>query len=97
MVKAVLNSLEREAKKKNSKLESYEIPLAIHLEPAPWLPETGLVTPTLKLKRLKLREHYEHVIARLYRPDADGTDDGAPILTTSEVCSLCTLCVVSYV
>ena len=97
VVKAVLNSLEREAKKKNSKLESYEVPLAIHLEPAPWLPETGLVTPTLKLKRLKLREHYKHVIARLYEPDAGGTSDGAPILTTSEVCSLCTLCVVSYV
>ena len=51
VVEAVLNSLKQEAKKKNSKLESYEIPLAIDLEPAPWLPETGLVTPTLKLKR----------------------------------------------
>ena len=98
VVEAVLNSLKQEAKKKNSKLESYEIPLAIHLEPAPWLPETGLVTPTLKLKRLKLREHYKHVIARLYRPNTDGTVDGPHVLTISEVrmltvCTARELCV----
>jgi len=78
VVEAVLHSLEREAKKKNSKLASYEIPLAIYLEPEPWLPDSGLVTPTLKLKRLKLREHYKHVIARLYTPNDDGADDGSP-------------------
>ena len=91
-MKGVLNSLKQAAKKKNSKLESYEIPLAIHLEPAPWLSETGLVTPTLKLKRLKLREHYKHVIARLYRPNADGTEDGPPDWITFEVRMLAVRC-----
>ena len=75
VVQAVINSIVQEAKK--GKLASYEIPLAIHLEPEPWLPDSGLVTPTLKLKRQALREHYKRVIARLYgQDDIDEDPDG---------------------
>ena len=52
---------------KEGKLASSEIPSATHLEPEPWLPTSGLVTPTLKLKRPKLRERYTHAIKQLYQ------------------------------
>ena len=32
----------------------------------PWTVESGLLTPTLKLKRAKVREHYEDRVAELY-------------------------------
>ena len=74
-VDEVLNSMIKEARKEN--LAGYEISLAIRLEPEPWLPDSGLVTPTLKLKRQALREHYKRVIARLYgQEDIDEDPDG---------------------
>jgi long-chain acyl-CoA synthetase len=34
-----------------------------------WTPQSGLVTPTLKLRRSRLQQHYREVVASLY---ADG-------------------------
>lgn len=36
---------------KAGKLTKVDTPVAVHLETEPWLPETGLVTDALKLKR----------------------------------------------
>lgn len=38
----------------------------IHLEPTPFTPENGVLTPTLKLKRNEAREMYKQVIGDLY-------------------------------
>jgi len=38
----------------------------IHVALEPWTVELGLITPTLKLKRAKLFEHYQVVIEELY-------------------------------
>ena len=65
VIKVVRDSMVKEAKR--GKLVSSEIPSAIYLEPEPWLPDSGLVTPTLKLKRPKLREHYTHAIEQMYQ------------------------------
>ena len=46
---AVLANLRECAK--TGKLTKVDTPIAVHLETEPWLPETGLVTDALKLKR----------------------------------------------
>ena len=51
--------------KKNG-LHGFEIPKAIHLEVEPFTAENGLTTPTFKLKRPQLKNHYEDVINEMY-------------------------------
>lgn len=48
------------------KLKGFEIARAIHLESEPWTVENEFVTPTFKLKRPQLKEHYKPVIDKLY-------------------------------
>ncbi|KAI6235242.1 Arachidonate--CoA ligase [Aphelenchoides besseyi] len=52
---------------KQNKLNSIEQIKTIWLEPTPWSVENGMLTPTFKSKRPKLREHYRTVISDLYK------------------------------
>jgi long-chain acyl-CoA synthetase len=52
-----------------SGLRSFEIPRAVALEHEAWDVESGLMTPTFKLKRPQLGKKYEAVVAALYKAD----------------------------
>ena len=47
-------------------LERFEVPRALALVPEVWLPDSGLVTAALKLRRNVILRHYRGVIDRLY-------------------------------
>ncbi|KAL6071471.1 Long chain acyl-CoA synthetase 7 peroxisomal [Balamuthia mandrillaris] len=49
------------------KLAGFEQIKAIHLEPQEFSVESGLITPTFKLKRPGLKSHYEEVLQELYK------------------------------
>lgn len=51
--------------KKNG-LHGFETPKAIYLESEMFTAENGLTTPTFKLKRPQLKDHYEDQINELY-------------------------------
>jgi len=61
---AVLREVQNHAKK--SRLEKFEIPGAVTLTSIEWLPESGLVTAAMKLKRKPLTDHYDNDIKRMY-------------------------------
>ena len=61
---AVLREVTLHAKK--SRLEKFEIPGAVTLTDIEWLPETGLTTAAMKLKRKPLSDHYDLDIKRMY-------------------------------
>ncbi|KAH7971733.1 hypothetical protein HPB52_002390 [Rhipicephalus sanguineus] len=54
-----------------SGLQKTEVPLKIKLCPEEWMPDSGLVTPTLKLRRKPLQMHYQRDIDEMYRPAED--------------------------
>ncbi len=51
--------------KKNG-LHGFETPRAIYLESEPFSPDNGLSTPTFKLKRPQLKDHYQKQIDDMY-------------------------------
>ena len=48
-------------------LEKFEVPTRVSLEAAPWLPDSGLVTAALKLKRKEIQRTYQQDIDRMYQ------------------------------
>lgn len=50
----------------NADLESYESVKAFRLVPEPFTASTDLVTPTMKKKRAKILERYDHLLEEMY-------------------------------
>lgn len=51
---------------KAAKLKGFEIPKALHIEPAPFSVPNGFLTPTYKLKRAALVAYYRREIENMY-------------------------------
>jgi len=64
VVQIILEDMKKQGKL--AKLKGFEFPKAIYVEPEPFSPENGLLTPTFKLKRPKVRDHYRKKIDILY-------------------------------
>ena len=64
LANGVIKRLQEHGKKCG--LNKYDIPAAVHLSPEIWMPDTGLVTAALKLKRVPLRNKFEAEIAEMY-------------------------------
>jgi len=60
----ILNDIKRLAKENG--LHGFETPKTIYLEHEPFTVESGLVTPTFKMKRQQLRDHYKAQIDDMY-------------------------------
>ncbi|KAJ9088397.1 medium-chain fatty acid-CoA ligase faa2 [Entomophthora muscae] len=65
VIRAFLEELSIQAQ--NVKLSGFEKVNAVHLEPIPFSVDNGLVTPTFKLKRHELTQHYKSTINALYQ------------------------------
>ncbi len=51
---------------KMADVKGYEIPKAVFLDPEPFSPENGILTPTMKLRRSEAKKRYANVCERLY-------------------------------
>ncbi|GJP40973.1 hypothetical protein CLOM_g626 [Closterium sp. NIES-68] len=51
---------------KDAGLNKFEVPARIKLLPDPWLPESGLVTPALKIKRNMIHKAFAKELRELY-------------------------------
>jgi long-chain acyl-CoA synthetase len=51
---------------KEANLHGFEFPKAITLEPSQFSEDNNLLTPTFKLRRPNLKEHYQQTIAQMY-------------------------------
>eukprot|EP00764_Aduncisulcus_paluster_P006417 gnl/Carplike_NY0171/2158_a2904_448.p1 GENE.gnl/Carplike_NY0171/2158_a2904_448~~gnl/Carplike_NY0171/2158_a2904_448.p1 ORF type:complete len:885 (-),score=245.44 gnl/Carplike_NY0171/2158_a2904_448:807-3065(-) len=49
------------------KLKGFELPRYMVIDPVNWEPESGLVSPALKIRRPPLKKYYERSIDRLYK------------------------------
>ena len=49
-----------------SGLQKTEIPTKVHLVAEEWVPDSGLVTAALKLRRKNIQDFYEKAIRKLY-------------------------------
>src|SRR5262249_2000264 len=64
----LLDELDKAVSEANSVLARVEQIKKFHVLDRPWTPESGELTPTLKLKRRVITERYAEQIARLYEP-----------------------------
>ena len=62
ITKRVFSDLKKHWK---GKLEHYEIPSGLVLEPEPWTPHSGLVTASMKLKRKEIQQKYSEIVKNM--------------------------------
>ena len=62
---ALIKSCQEALKTINSTLEMQERISHVFISNTPWDPDNGLLTPTLKMKRASLEQHYEQAAAAL--------------------------------
>lgn len=56
-----------------SKLNGFQMPRQLHIEPVPWSVENQLLTPSMKIKRPSIKSHYQAQIDEMYaKPRLDG-------------------------
>lgn len=63
---AVKTAALKRAKAAAASFPNYALPRAVILTLTPWTIENGLLTPTLKLKRIPLTKHFNEALAKLY-------------------------------
>ena len=61
---AIMNDMKKLAKENG--LHGFETPKAVHVSAEPFTVENDLLTPTFKMKRQKVRDHYEKEITAMY-------------------------------
>jgi long-chain acyl-CoA synthetase len=62
----IVNFIQQSLKTHLRGLEAFEVPKKLALIPEQWLPDTGLVTAALKLRRKIIQDHYQDAIDQLY-------------------------------
>lgn len=63
----ILDLIETKGKKGTGELNSLELPKKVFIEPEPFSIEQGLVTTTLKPKRLNIKKKYKRIIEEFYK------------------------------
>ena len=77
----IIKHIENEVKRLNKKLNSSEQINRIALLADEWSPFTGELTSTLKLRRKKIIEKYQDVVASLYKSLQSGTPEPVKVRT----------------
>ncbi|MEQ9307317.1 MAG: AMP-binding protein, partial [Marinoscillum sp.] len=81
----VLKLFEKEVKKVNDQLGKWAGVKAYRIVDTSWTPDSGELTPTLKLKRRVIHEKYEHLIADIYEGDGSVSFAEAEALKATEL------------
>jgi len=66
--------VEQEVERVNETFEPHEKIKRFRLVPEEWTEDNGYLTPTLKKKRQKILNEYEHLVEDIYSEDAAGTE-----------------------
>lgn len=66
----LMKEIGRLGSKGTAELKGFEIPSNIHLEPAAFSIENGLMTDTMKLKRFQAKLHYKEILRGLYATES---------------------------
>jgi long-chain acyl-CoA synthetase len=66
---AVVDAVVKRVERRLERFPSYARVRRVWLTLEPWTIESGLITPTIKLKRADLARRYAREIATLYEPD----------------------------
>ena len=75
VTRAVLREMQDHAKKSGI-VKEFEIPSAVMVTGIEWLPDSGLITATMKVRRESLRNFYEKDIEQMYKllEESNGLD-----------------------
>lgn len=64
----VIKRIEKEVTKYNKNFGKWEQIKKFELTPEAWTIDSGLLTPTMKMKRSVIRKHYDSLYEKMYRP-----------------------------